>query len=246
MIDFHQFEAWYTKSLFWEQKLTQFHAQQAADEDCFNLDWPEDPRPRALFFYLLSYPICAALYISMPDVRREHKPSNELMVAVVQFLMSLLWIVIFSFCLVDWVTVISNSVGIPVPVAAVTILAAGTSIPDLLSSYIVARQGEGDMAVSSSIGSNIFDICFGLPVPWLLYTISQQRNVIVESKSIGFSVILLVVMLVAVIVTIKLAKWKMSKLMGYAMLVLYIIFMLQYLLQELSINGKTLIKPANF
>ena len=42
-----------------------------------------------------------------------------------------------------------------------TILAAGTSIPDLITSVIVARKGRGDMAVSSSIGSNMFDITVG-------------------------------------------------------------------------------------
>lgn len=42
-----------------------------------------------------------------------------------------------------------------------TFLAAGTSIPDLITSVIVARKGLGDMAVSSSVGSNIFDICVG-------------------------------------------------------------------------------------
>lgn len=247
-IDFQQFEAWYTRSLFWEQKLTEFHNQQVADDAGFSIDWPEDPRPRALFWYIFTYPVCAALYVSMPDVRRPHKPERGFPVALGQFLMSLLWIVIFSFCLVDWVTVISNTVGIPVPVAAVTVLAGGTSIPDLLSSYIVAKQGEGDMAVSSSIGSNIFDICFGLPVPWLCFCLSHPgENVVVESKSIGFSVMLLVVMLVAVILAIKIAKWRMTKCMGYSMLVLYIIFILQYLLQELPIkDGKPLVSPANF
>ena len=43
-----------------------------------------------------------------------------------------------------------------------TFLAAGTSIPDLLTSVIVAKKGFGDMAVSSSVGSNLFDITVGL------------------------------------------------------------------------------------
>merc|ERR1719158_2578602 len=159
------------KSLFWQQKLTQFQNQQEANEQGFTIDWPEDPRPRALFWYTFTYPICAALYTSMPDVRRPHKESRLLPVAILQFLLSLLWIVLFSFCLVDWVTVCSNTIGLPVPVAAVTVLAAGTSIPDLLSSYIVAKQGEGDMAVSSSIGSNIFDVTVGLPLPWLFWSL---------------------------------------------------------------------------
>ena len=42
-----------------------------------------------------------------------------------------------------------------------TFLAAGTSIPDLITSVIVARKGFGDMAVSSSVGSNIFDVTVG-------------------------------------------------------------------------------------
>jgi Ca2+/Na+ antiporter len=46
-------------------------------------------------------------------------------------------------------------------VMGLTFLAAGTSIPDLMTSVIVARKGFGDMAVSSSVGSNIFDVCVG-------------------------------------------------------------------------------------
>ena len=61
--------------------------------------------------------------------------------------------------------------GVPSVVMGYTVLAAGTSVPDLFSSVIVARMGEGDMAVSSSIGSNIFDILVGLPLPWLIFTL---------------------------------------------------------------------------
>ena len=55
-----------------------------------------------------------------------------------------------------------------------TILAAGTSVPDLLTSVIVAKQGFGDMAVSSSIGSNIFDVLVGLPLPWLAFSLAKR------------------------------------------------------------------------
>ncbi|KIH68062.1 hypothetical protein ANCDUO_01598 [Ancylostoma duodenale] len=58
---------------------------------------------------------------------------------------------------------IFRSLSLPVSfqVIGLTILAAGTSIPDLITSVIVARKGLGDMAVSSSVGSNIFDVCVG-------------------------------------------------------------------------------------
>lgn len=51
-----------------------------------------------------------------------------------------------------------------------TFLAAGTSIPDLITSVIVARKGFGDMAVSSSVGSNIFDVTVGyVSFPYYYY-----------------------------------------------------------------------------
>ena len=43
---------------------------------------------------------------------------------------------------------------IPESIIALTVLAAGTSIPDLFSSIIVAKQGRGDMAVSNAIRNN--------------------------------------------------------------------------------------------
>lgn len=52
----------------------------------------------------------------------------------------------------------------------ITFLAAGTSVPDAMASVMVARQGLGDMAVSNTIGSNVFDICIGLALPWFIQT----------------------------------------------------------------------------
>jgi len=51
-----------------------------------------------------------------------------------------------------------------------TFLAAGTSIPDLITSVIVAKKGFGDMAVSSSVGSNIFDVTIG----YVIYSTSSH------------------------------------------------------------------------
>jgi sodium/potassium/calcium exchanger 2 len=85
--------------------------------------------------------------------------------------------------MVNWTELLGNTIGIPSVIMGLTLLAAGTSVPDLLSSVIVARMGEGDMAVSSSIGSNIFDILVGLPFPWLCYTIIRQEPVVVSLQT---------------------------------------------------------------
>lgn len=63
--------------------------------------------------------------------------------------------------MVWWANVAGDTVAIPPEVMGLTFLAAGTSIPDLITSVIVARKGYGDMAVSSSVGSNIFDVTVG-------------------------------------------------------------------------------------
>jgi len=82
--------------------------------------------------------------------------------------------------MVSWAEIVGNTLGIPMVLMGLTFLAAGTSVPDLISSVIVARMGEGDMAVSSSIGSNIFDITVGLPFPWLIYCLWESKPNFVE------------------------------------------------------------------
>ena len=73
-----------------------------------------------------------------------------------------MWIAIFSTLMVWWTETIGETFNIDTSLMGMTILAAGTSVPDLITSVIVARKGLGDMAVSSSVGSNIFDITVGL------------------------------------------------------------------------------------
>lgn len=67
----------------------------------------------------------------------------------------------FSYFMVWWAKEISVTMGIDDEIMGLTVLAAGTSIPDLITSVLVARKGYGDMAVSSSVGSNLFDITIG-------------------------------------------------------------------------------------
>jgi sodium/potassium/calcium exchanger 2 len=88
------------------------------------------------------------------------------------------------------------------------------------------------MAVSSSIGSNIFDILVGLPVPWLLYCLINGGQIDVGGGnvrteffySVGFSLVLLILMLISVIVTIAMSGWRMTKGLGYSMFGLYLCF----------------------
>ena len=67
----------------------------------------------------------------------------------------------FSYFMVWWAKEISVTMEIDEETMGLTVLAAGTSIPDLITSVLVARKGHGDMAVSSSVGSNLFDVTIG-------------------------------------------------------------------------------------
>ena len=58
----------------------------------------------------------------------------------------------FSYIMVWMADVIGQVAKIPIEIMGLTFLAAGTSVPDLITSVIVAKKGLGDMAVSSSIG----------------------------------------------------------------------------------------------
>merc|ERR1719460_938661 len=115
-------------------------------------------------WYVLTLPIVLCLVLTIPDVRREGWRKFYVFTFC-----SILWIAAFTFWMVWFAQIIGTTCGMQDHIMGLTVLAAGTSIPDLMTSVIVARQGLGDMAVSSSIGSNIFDVLIGLPLPWLVY-----------------------------------------------------------------------------
>ena len=59
------------------------------------------------------------------------------------------------------------------------------AIPNLC----VCVAGMGDMAVSNSIGSNIFDVLLGLGFPWVLRTLVVDYGSVVRSTSLSLSVV---------------------------------------------------------
>lgn len=61
-----------------------------------------------------------------------------------------------------------DTADIPDSIMGLTFLAAGTSVPEAVSSVIVTKQGHGAMGISNSIGSNTFDILLCLGLPWFI------------------------------------------------------------------------------
>ncbi|XP_060779851.1 sodium/potassium/calcium exchanger 1 isoform X2 [Neoarius graeffei] len=206
--------------------------QEDEDEDGENdeplsLAWPDTRRKQATYLFLL--PIVFPLWLTVPDVRN---PASK-KYFVITFLGSIGWIAIFSYLMVWWAHQVGETIGISEEIMGLTILAAGTSIPDLITSVIVARKGLGDMAVSSSVGSNIFDITMGLPVPWLMYSsIHGLAPVAVSSNGLFCAIVLLFLMLLFVIISIAACKWRMNKMLGFTMFMLYFVFLVLSVMLE--------------
>jgi len=95
-------------------------------------------------------------------------------------------------------------------------LAAGTSIPDALASIAVAKQGEGNMAISNALGSNVFDILLGLGVPWTLGILTKGKNIMFPGSSeyLVEWIIILTLVVVVFFVVLILNKWKLTRNLG--------------------------------
>ncbi|KAL0132640.1 hypothetical protein PUN28_000418 [Cardiocondyla obscurior] len=197
--------------------------------EALNMGWPSSPRKRLT--YILVAPILFPLWLTLPDTRT---PRGKKFFPVT-FIGSIFWIAAYSYLMVWWANVAGDTVAIPPEVMGLTFLAAGTSIPDLITSVIVARKGYGDMAVSSSVGSNIFDVTVGLPVPWLLYGLIYGKPVEVNSVGMVCSITILFCMLLFVIMSIACFRWKMNKGLGFTMFILYFVFVAISLMFEYEI-----------
>uniref|UniRef100_A0A3B5QQT6 Sodium/potassium/calcium exchanger 3 n=1 Tax=Xiphophorus maculatus TaxID=8083 RepID=A0A3B5QQT6_XIPMA len=173
--------------------------------------------------WLLAWPLCLVLFFTVPNCSKP-RWENWFMLS---FIFSTLWIASFSYIMVWMVTVIGFTLGIPDVIMGITFLAAGTSVPDCMASLIVARQGMGDMAVSNSIGSNVFDILVGLGLPWALKTlaINYGSAIKLNSKGLIFSVGLLLASVFLTVLGVHLNKWTLDKRLGLTCLLFYSIFL---------------------
>jgi Ca2+/Na+ antiporter len=226
-INFEEFSEWYKScAIFERQKALVEEDMQGVWE---NLKPPRKGSCRDWAWYIVVLPLVAIMTFTIPDVRRPGMGKW----CYLAFLLSIAWIGAFSYFMVLWTETIGNTIGIPPVIMGLTVLAAGTSVPDLLSSVIVARRGCGDMAVSSSIGSNIFDILVGLPFPWILYTAIKGKPVSIDSDGLVLSLLILVGMIILVIGAVHCQGWKLTKKLGGIMFVFYIAFLVQAIVQEL-------------
>jgi len=224
LITLEEFRNWYKSSMLYQSQVAALEEEEEEGLDPFP---PLRKGCKAMLVWVITIPIVGPLWMTVPDVRKENRKGFY----PVTWTLSIVWIAIYSYFMVWWATLIGDRFNIPPVVMGLTFLAAGTSIPDLLTSVIVARQGLGDMAVSSSIGSNIFDVLIGLPVPWLIHGLAIGPFK-VGAENLEVSILVLCVMLAILVGSIHLSGWKMSKCLGYSMFFFYGVFVAQDLIQQ--------------
>eukprot|EP00947_MAST-08B_sp_MAST-8B-sp1_P002256 g2256.t1 len=189
-------------------------------------------------WWFITLPVALLIFVTVPDCR--HPRFQKLY--VVTLVMSLVWICSLSFVMVWMASVLADTFEIPPQVIGLSLLAVGTSIPDLLSSISVARQGYGDMAVSSSIGSNIFDILIGLPLPWFAYAAIWAPAkrlcalyVQTTSETLNIQILLIFVMVSGFMIAVLFCAWKLTKKLGIFLLFMYCLYMTYAILSEFEL-----------
>ena len=86
---------------------------------------------------------------------------------------------------------IARYIGVSERIIGLTLVAFGTSLPELVTSVIAARKGEADIAIGNIIGSNIFNILFILSITGLILPIPFDSAFLVDGAAAIFAAILL-------------------------------------------------------
>ncbi|KAK7494254.1 hypothetical protein BaRGS_00014536, partial [Batillaria attramentaria] len=195
-------------------------------------------RPDGLLWcllWILALPLSTAMFLTVPDCRR---PSCRKWFWLT-FILSLVWLSLFSFLMVWMITVIGYTANVPDSVMSLTFIAFGVSLPDVVASVIVVRDGLGDMAVSNAIGSNVFDILVCLGIPWLIETCFKDpgSKVQVYSEGLLYSSIMLLSTVAFLLLATHFNGWRLTKKYGILLLVVYVVYTVFASLYELNIFG---------
>ncbi len=126
-------------------------------------------------------------------------------------------IILGSNFVVDSASYLAKAFGISERIISLTIIALGTSLPELVTSVMATKKGEYDIAIGNVVGSNIFNIgiVIGLPVA-----------VLGGISTISFSYVDIIVMIVTALILYLFSKndYKISKREGLSFLILFVVY----------------------
>ncbi|PIR94893.1 sodium:proton exchanger [Candidatus Falkowbacteria bacterium CG10_big_fil_rev_8_21_14_0_10_37_6] len=120
--------------------------------------------------------------------------------------------------IVDGATVIAQQAGFSEALVGLSIIAIGTSLPELAASSVAAYKGKTDIAIGNVVGSNIFNIF------WVLGLSSIIRP-IEFSPSLNFDILMVVVATILLLIFLYIGKRQvLQRREGYLFLILYLAY----------------------
>lgn len=123
-----------------------------------------------------------------PDEKQKSLPVQLLMI-----LTGLICIVLGSDFVVDGATEIAKVIGISERIIGLTIVAFGTSLPELVTSIAAARRGNADIAIGNIVGSNVFNILFVAGTSALISPIVFESKFVLDTAVATATAVLLLV-----------------------------------------------------
>lgn len=126
---------------------------------------------------------------------------------------------------VDAASNIATEFGMDERLIGLTIVAFGTSLPELVTSCIAAKKKETDIAVGNIVGSNLFNILFVLGSSAVITPIAYKSEFVFDS--------IVAVLVMVVLWLFVFRKQKLSRIGGVLMLVMYAVYFANLLRQAL-------------
>lgn len=152
------------------------------------------------------------------DGAKERKLSVEIILLIV----GAAFIAVGAKLLVDNGTIIAQKMGVPETVIALTFVALGTSLPELVTAIVSLVKGHGALSLGNIIGANIFNLVFvsGMAITLSPFKIPSEKQIAGMNASLVIDVpMMLLVMLLATVPTLLTGKLKRYQ--GIILLALY-------------------------
>ena len=102
-------------------------------------------------------------------IKDDDEPKHGLLISFILTIISIIGIIVGSNFVVESSSYIASTLGVSEKMIALTIVALGTSLPELVTSIVATKKGSYDIAIGNVVGSNIFNIGIVLGVPVTLF-----------------------------------------------------------------------------
>lgn len=176
-----------------------------------------------LIYYMYETAASAKRAVAMKETieatDNEEVDGKKVIANIVKFVVGAAGIVLGADLLVENAKVVASALGVSDGIIAITIVAIGTSLPELITTITSIVKKQGDLGVGNIIGANIIDLVLILPICSFI----SKGNLIVEPQSMLLDApFCLAISLIAVVPAFILKKF--TKLQGFILLAVYLLY----------------------